>query len=218
VKVDAVKPAAVGRLTLALAAATALAVASTASAGLGSGLGSGLLGAALPSCGAVSYPFAQFGDRGAYCSPANNGFESGAAGWTLSGGASVVADNEPWHVSGPGRNALDLPPGARAISSPVPISLLDPHLRLFARSSAADGALRVQVLFQGLTGNLTGILNVSDLSPSDYTSWEPSSDVASLLALPLGTTSAQVLVTSLASAGDWRIDDVFVDPWLNRLG
>ena len=39
----------------------------------------------------VRQTFAQFGDRGAYCSPANNGFESGAAGWTLSGGAAVVA-------------------------------------------------------------------------------------------------------------------------------
>ena len=212
---NAVKPAVVGRLTVALAAAAAtLVVASTASAGLVSGL----IGAALPSCGSVSYPFAQFGDRGAYCSTVNNGFESGAAGWTLTGGASVVADNEPWHVNGPGRNALDLPPGASALSSPLPISLLDPYLRLFARSSAADGALRVQVLFRGLTGNLTGVLNASDLSPSGYTSWEPSSDVASLLALPLGTSAAQVLVTSLASGGDWEIDDVYVDPWLNRLG
>ena len=40
----------------------------------------------------------------------------------------------------------------------------------------------------------------------------------SLLALPLGTSSAQVVVTSLAGGGDWEIDDVFVDPWLNRIG
>jgi hypothetical protein len=182
------------------------------------GLVSGLIGAALPSCGSTSHPFAQFGDNGSYCSVRNNGFESGSTGWTLSGGASVVADNEPWFVNGPGRNALDLPPGATATSSPLPISLLDPYLRLFARSSSADGALRVQVLFRGLTGNLTGVLNASDLSPSDYTSWEPSGDVASLLALPLGTSSAQVVVTSLAQSGDWEIDDVYVDPWISRVG
>ena len=68
------------RLSVALAVAAILTSAPAANAGLVSGL----LGAALPGCGAVSYPFAQFGDTGAYCTPANNGFESGAAGWTLS--------------------------------------------------------------------------------------------------------------------------------------
>ena len=201
------------QLAVALAAAVVFTVVPAASAGLVSGL----VGAALPSCGSTSHPFAQFGDGGSYCSLRNNGFESGAAGWTLAGGAYVVADNEPWFVNGPGRSALDLPPGATATSSPLPISLLDPYLRLFARSSA-DGALRVQILFRGLTGNLTGVLNASDLSPSDYTSWEPSGDVASLLALPLATSSAQVLVTSLAASGDWEIDDVYVDPWVSRVG
>jgi hypothetical protein len=209
-----VSPAVVRRLVVALVAAAALSVVPAASAGLVSGL----IGAALPSCGSTTQPFAQFGDAGSYCTLKNNGFESGSAGWTLSGGATVVAGNEPWFVGGPGRNALDLPPGASAAGTPVPISLLDPYFRLFARGSAADGALRVQIVFRGLTGNLTGILNASDLSPSDYASWEPSGAVASLLALPLGTSSAQVVVTSLADSGDWQIDDVFVDPWLNRLG
>jgi hypothetical protein len=209
-----VDPVAARHLAVAFAAAVVFVVAPAANAGLVSGL----IGAALPSCGSTSHPFAQFGDGGSYCSLRNNGFESGSTGWTLSGGASVVADNEPWFVNGPGRNALDLPPGATATSSPLPISLLDPYLRLFARSSAADGALRVQILFRGLTGNLTGVLNASDLSPSDYTSWEPSGDVASLLALPLGTSSAQVVVTSLAQSGDWEIDDVYVDPWISRVG
>ena len=201
-------------LAVAVAAAVVLTVVPAANAGLVSGL----VGAALPSCGSTTRPFAQFGDGGSYCTLKNNGFENGSAGWTLSGGASVVADNEPWFVNGPGGNALDLPPGASATSSPVPISLLDPYFRLFARGTATDGALRVQILFRGLTGNLTGVLNASDLSPSDYASWEPSGDVASLLALPLGTSSAQVVVTSRAGSGDWEIDDVFVDPWLNRIG
>ena len=126
------------------------------------GLVSGLVGAALPGCGAVSYPFAQFGDTGAYCTPANNGFENGAAGWTLYGGAAVVADNEPWYAGGPGRGALDLPPGAVAVSPSVPISLLDPYWRFFAAAGAADGPLRVQIVFRGLTGNVTGLLNMGD--------------------------------------------------------
>jgi len=202
------------RIVAALAAAGALVAVPAAAAGLVSGL----VGAALPSCGSVSYPFAQFGDGGAYCSFANNGFENGTAGWTVFGGATVVPGNEPWHVNGPGTSALDLPAGAGALSPPVPISLLDPYFRLFARSAGADGPLSVRVVFRGLTGNLTGVLNVSELPPSQYADWEPSGAVASLLALPLGTTSAQVVLTSRASSGDWSVDDVFVDPWLNRLG
>ena len=191
-----------------VAGASALAV-PAANAGLISGLG----GAVLPSCGATSQPFLQFGDANDYCALSNNDFESGGSGWTLAGGASVVAGNEPWYVAGPGSHALDLAPGATATSPSVPISLLDPYFRMFARSAGADGDLQVQVVFHGLLGNLTGLLNVGEFAPGDYGDWSPSQLVPSLLALPLGTTSAQVRFTSLASSGDWQVDDVFVDPW-----
>ena len=177
------------------------------------GLISGLVGAVLPSCGATSQPFAQFGDSSNYCALANNGFESGAAGWTLSSGAAVVSGNEPWYVAGAGSHALDLAPGATATSPSVPISLLDPYFRMFARSAGASGALRVRIVFHGLTGNLTGLLNVGSFAPGDYLDWSPSPLVPSLLALPVGTASAQVVLTSLASSGHWQVDDVFVDPW-----
>src|SRR4051794_2563573 len=50
----------------------------------------------LPSCGATSQPFQQFGDRTSYYGFSNNGFESGATGWTLARGAHVGLGNEPW--------------------------------------------------------------------------------------------------------------------------
>ena len=77
--------------------------------------------------------------------------------------------NEPWHVSGPGTHALQLGPGATALSSPLPVSLLDPWVRFFARSARRNGPLRVQVLFHGLLGNLTGLLNVGTLSAASVT-------------------------------------------------
>jgi hypothetical protein len=174
--------------------------------------------ALLPSCGAKSYPFAAWGDNDAYCAFPNLGFESGSTAWTLTGKTSIVAANEPWHVSGPGTHALQLGPGATALSSPLPVNLLDPWIRFFARSTGANGPLRVQVLFHGLLGNLTGILNVGSLSPSSYASWQPTARVASLLALPLATTSAQVLVTSQANAGSWQVDDLYLDPCASKLG
>jgi hypothetical protein len=172
----------------------------------------------LPSCGATSYPFKPWGDGSAYCAFPNNGFESGSTGWTLTGNASVVPANEPWHVSGSGTHGLQLGPGASALSSPLPVSLLDPYLRFFAHSSGANGSLHVQVRFLGLTGNLTGLLNFGNLAQGGYSSWQPTQKVLSTLALPLLTSSAQVQLTSLATSGSWQVDDVYLDPRVAKLG
>src|SRR5438067_7929569 len=75
----------------------------------------GLIGSVLPSCGAQSYPFTAWSDYDAYCAFPNFGFESGTTAWKLSGKASIVAANEPWHVSGRGTHALQLGPGATAL-------------------------------------------------------------------------------------------------------
>lgn len=178
----------------------------------------GLTSTLLPSCGAQSYPFTAWGDFDAYCAFPNLGFESGSTAWTLTGKASIVAANEPWHVSGYGTHALQLGPGTTALSSSLPVSLVDPWIRFFARSAGANGALRVQVLFRGPTGNLTGLLNIGTLSTSGYATWQPTQRVLSALALPVGTSTAQVLLTSTATAGSWQVDDVYLDPCVAKLG
>jgi hypothetical protein len=178
----------------------------------------GLLGLLLPSCGATSHPFALWRDTGSYCAFPNLGFESGKTTWTLTGNASIASANEPWHVSGAGTHALQLGPGATALSSPLPVSLLDPWIRFFARSAGANGSLQVQVVFHGLTGNLTGLLNFGSLSKSGFSSWNPTQDVLSTLALPLLTSTAQVKLTSQATSGSWQVDDIYLDPRVVKLG
>jgi len=42
--------------------------------------------------------------------------------------------------------------------------------------------------------------------------------VPSLLALPLATSSAQVVVTSQATSGSWQVDDFYLDPCASKLG
>jgi hypothetical protein len=202
-----------GFVVAAFAVAAGLSV-PAASAGL---LG-GLLGGLLPSCGTTTHPFSPWGDSDSYCAYPNLGFEQGTTGWTVKGSASVVAANEPWHVSGSGTHALQLGPGATALSAPLPVNLLDPWMRFFARSSGANGSLQVQVVFRGLTGNLTGLLNFGALSPSGYSNWQPTQRVLSSLALPLLTSTAQVQLTSQAKSGSWQVDDVYLDPRISKLG
>ncbi|MES1248970.1 MAG: hypothetical protein ABUS54_14990 [Actinomycetota bacterium] len=163
----------------------------------------------LPTCGTNTYPFAQFGDGHAYFGFGNNGFESGATGWSLTGGAFVGNGNEPWYKNGSGAHSLVLPQGASATSPGFCINLLDPAVRMFTRG-AAGGDLQIQVLFRGLTGNLTGILNLDDQAGTGV--WTPSDRVSSALGLPLLTAYAQIRVT--AAGGTWQVDDAFVDPWI----
>src|SRR3954469_8242723 len=57
----------------------------------------------LDGCSAqpLSQPFLPFLDAGWYTPVANAGFEAAGQGWTLTGGAAVVAENEPWQGGSP---------------------------------------------------------------------------------------------------------------------
>ena len=168
-------------------------------------------GNAAIACSGSLQPFAQFGDYNDYFAFANNGFESGATGWKVQD-AFAGTGNEPWSVNGGGSSSLTIAPGGSAASPKVCTALNAPGWRMFARSNGANGPLQAQVVFYGLLGNITGILNVATFNPSGYGTWEPSGDIPSILSLPLLTYSAQLRLTSTATSGTWQVDDVFVDP------
>ncbi len=162
-------------------------------------------------CRGTWQPFAQFGDSNDYFGFANNGFENGSTGWRLFG-ASIGSGNEPWGVNGGGSSSLSIGPGG-TVSSPLVCAALNaPDWRMFAHANGANGSLRAQVVFYGLLGNVTGILNLTNFDPSGYASWAPSQDVPAALALPVLTAYAQLRLTSTATSGTWQVDDVFVDP------
>lgn len=169
-------------------------------------------GRAALACSGSLQPFAQFGDNNDYFAFSNNGFESGATGWKLSN-AFVGAGNEPWAVGGGGSSSLTIGPGGSASGPKVCAALNAPGWRMFAHANGANGPLQAQVVFYGLLGNITGILNFTSFSPSGYGTWQPSGNVPSGLALPLLTYSAQLRLTSTATSGTWQVDDVFVDPF-----
>jgi hypothetical protein len=200
-------------LVLGVVAAAAFAV-PAANAGL---IGN-LLGGNCPSSGTTV--FAPWQDYSSYYLAPNGGFESGTTGWSLSG-TSVVSGNEPFYASG--THSLSLPSGSTATSPVVCLGPSDLVVRMFAADpSGTDSGLRVRVIWYGLLNQVLGISDFATLAPGGK--WLPSSKINSSggLQVPLlpilGSTSARVQVTPLGAGSRWQIDDLYIDPWVNRIG
>jgi hypothetical protein len=177
----------------------------------------GVLVASSPSCnnGAVSQPFAQWGDNNNYFLAPGGNFESGAAGWSL-GGARVVSDQEPW---GEGSRALTIPAGRSVVSPTVCVGLEHPTMRFFARRSNSLLAVASQLIVTARVETSLGLVvevpvgTITSLSNGAKWNKTPTQIVlASLLPLLPGEhTPIQFRFTAIGTS-DWVIDDVFVDP------
>jgi len=164
-------------------------------------------------CGPTTTAFAQWGDSRSYYFTADGGFESGGAGWTFTGGAKVVAGNEPFYLhSTADDSSLLLPSGATATSPALCFGVLDPGLRFVAVAPSGSGTLHVQLVAQGLLGVLAVIDGGTIQVGSSWAPTEVFSTLGSQLNVPLGTKTIQVVLTS--SGGDVQVDDLYIDPWL----
>jgi hypothetical protein len=166
------------------------------------------LGIACPD--PLSQIFMPWGDWANYASVPNSGFEAGSAQWTLAGGASVVAGNEPFFVGDAGDDSsLRIPSGSSATTAPMCIGLGSSKVRFFI-GGAAGSSVRVQVLYRGGLGFVLGILDGGTVTSTGE--WAPSPEVAMLGGIaPLLTTSVQFRFVSVS--GTSKLDDVYLDPW-----
>jgi hypothetical protein len=196
-------------------------IATIASAAFASTANAGLVTASATSCDdpELEQPFARWGDRANYKPVGDGGFEAGAKGWTLSGGAKVVSGNESYYVGGAGdRVSLQLPGGSRAVSPFTCVGLNEPTLRLFAkRRSGLLTTLLVEMQVQTSLGlSLWLPVLPGDLGGS---SWHPTASmplIANLLTLSTSDrTPVRFRFTPLL-LGSWQIDDVYVDPFRSR--
>jgi hypothetical protein len=165
--------------------------------------------------GAASHPFSAWGDVASYTLVPGGSFEGGATGWTLAGGARVVSGNESFYArSALDRYSLALPAGSSATTAPFCVSLVRPTIRLFvANGGSSTSKLRVRVVYRSLLGGILGTLDGGTIAARP--SWNASPVMLATLNAPLGTTSAQFVFTPADSTGAWRIDDLYVDPWVN---
>jgi hypothetical protein len=161
----------------------------------------------------LSQPFLPWGDAGQYELAPNGDFESGLDGWSVTGGAGLVSGAEPWQVTDANETqSLDLPAGSSASSPATCIDADDPEIRLFAVNNGDPSSLlSVGVSFTTLLG-----IQVSlpiDAISSDGT-WQPSPQILIIVnALSLASTTPVQFTFTPIGAGDWQIDDLYVDPW-----
>jgi hypothetical protein len=170
------------------------------------------------SCGnqVDSHPFARWGDNNSYTLVTGGTFEAGGLPWVLSSGANVAAGDESYYVNASSdHNSLSLPSGSSATSLPVCTSIYHPTLRLFVNNTgSASSRLRVEALYPGLLWGVQ-VARLGDLSGTS--TWQPSPELQLSVTNLFATLSLQRTVmayrfTPEGAGGQWRIDDVFVDP------
>ena len=163
--------------------------------------------------------FSPWGDQHSYVLGPDGGFEAGAQGWLLTGGAATVADNESFFLNGPSDSqALSMPAGSSALSPSICMSIDTPIFRIFARNSGdPSSGLRVEAVY-----SLLGLLRTKTVSTIYAGSdWAPSQQMSTVLTLStvVGTlvpSSIQVRITPVGSGGQWTVDDLYVDPFARR--
>ena len=176
------------------------------------------LGIACPS--PTSQAFAPWKDYAAYAYAPNGGFESGSTGWSLAGGAKVVAGNSSFFTHGKGeRYSLSLPAGSSATSPPMCISLFSSKMRFFAANAGSQSSkLKVQVIYGGgVSGLLSLVTKTLGLSDFGYvtagSAWQPSAEIGMLSGtLPVLTQYVQFRFVPADRYGAWLMDDVYLDP------
>jgi hypothetical protein len=159
--------------------------------------------------------FSSWGDGHSYVLAPDGGFENGAAGWTLGGGATTVAGNESYFLNSKSdSNSLALPAGSSAVSPPLCMSLETPVLRMFARNTG-DPASKLKV---ELTYKLGIVRTAASYTFTAGSSWAPTQEISTVgtLAPLLGTlipSTINVRISPLDSKGNWQVDDFYVDPF-----
>jgi hypothetical protein len=167
-----------------------------------------------------SHPFMRFLDPLPYVLAPDGGFERGAAGWKLTGGARVVSGNEPFGLSGPGSRSLLIPSGGSATSPPMCVGLLFPVVRFVSQGGSLLSMMKVEAVWKDASGSEQSLMLLPGALPSS--SWQPTLPLlqlgGSLNALTLNglTTEMSFRFTpkgGIFGSGNWRVDDVYVDPY-----
>ena len=158
----------------------------------------------------LTKPFAAWGDNNTYELAPGGDFTAGAPGWTLGGGAKLVAGGDPF-VASSTPTSLELPAGATAQSPYTCVDVSYPLFRFFARNLGSASKIQVTVLYNNL------VLQIVQLSAGTVTttsSWAPSGQLSTDATLGTLTSlgNARVSLRFTAIGGPAEIGHVYIDP------
>jgi hypothetical protein len=138
--------------------------------------------------------------------------------WTLTGGAALVAGNEPWNSWGYYYGSLQLPPGGGATVVPSTINTAD-HIRFFVKPPGrSDAQLKVRVT----VGSADPATYGQPRTSVDYTiagngsAWAPTAELPVPNALGANGLQTVSLSFSVVGPGTWQVDNILMDPWRNN--
>ena len=163
--------------------------------------------------------FSPWGDQRNYVLAPDGGFEAGAQGWALAGGARPVAGNESYYLNAAGdRSSLSLPAGSSAGSPPVCMAIDTPSFRMMARNTgdpqlAAAGDGQLQAARPAPHADARHRHRRPQLGAD-----RPQSTVLTLSTI-VGTlipSAIEIRITPLDSKGSWQVDDLYIDPFARR--
>ena len=159
--------------------------------------------------------FSQWNDQRLYSLTPDGGFEGGASGWTLDNHAAAGDGNETFQVGGSADNqSLSLPAGSSATSPAICVERHSNVFRFFARTTGdKHSRLAVEIVYASGRAKRVGKLRAGD-------AWAPTRKLGVVLGRAKGhgrltTASVQIRFKPLG-AGDWQIDDVYLDPRLRH--
>ena len=128
----------------------------------------------------------------------------------------MVSGNEPFLASG--THALALPGGSSATTAPMCVGITHPTVRFFAVNK---GFLLSTLKVDAIYPDSSGVLRTLPLGVvASLPGWQPTLPMVALgdLVNPLlsgGSAQLSIRFTPLLG-GDWRVDDVYVDPYMKR--
>lgn len=165
-------------------------------------------------CGSrtMSRPFTLWSDTNQYFTVQDGTFESGAAGWTRTGGAAAVSGNEPWKVvSATNAKSLMIPAGGSATTPAMCVASDEDSTRFFYKSPGVSGSsLHVSIY---VTSGVNVATNDFDVAGS-VAGW----GVSPRIMLPdirdaSGQQTVKITFSIRNTPATWQIDDVMIDPW-----
>ena len=152
---------------------------------------------------ATTQAFAQWGDTNEYFLAPGGAFEE--LSWTKFGNVALSTQDDPYALAA-GSYSVHLSEGESVRSMPICVDRTTPHLRFMARGRDQLN-VEVRVSYRGSTDSSSG-----SVSGGAHRNWAPSSFISLKTDhLPAGE-SATATVT-FRSGGDWRVDNVFIDPY-----